>query len=83
MDDPPGTAEAIAAALATALVRKGALDTADIERAAADLDKRGGAANETAAHVLRCAALEAHAPPESDWRARRAREQFRIVQGEE
>lgn len=80
MDEPPCTAEAIATALTKALVRKGLLDCADINGTADELDADGEV---TAAHVMRCAAIEAKAPSVADWKAERARKRFRVIEGGE
>lgn len=84
MDDvPPSVGEAMAAALAKALIRKEVLDEADIAAAAADLDQQGGETNEAAAHILRCTVIEAFETPQSEWAAERARKRFRVVESGE
>lgn len=76
MDDAPPIAEDLVLAVTTALIRKGLLDESDIEAICVGL-------SEDAAHAVRCCVVEAAAPKESDWRAERARERFRVVGSEE
>jgi hypothetical protein len=70
--DEPLPSEEMTVALVTGLIRKGLIDEADVEQMCAGL-------SEDAAHQLRCCLVEASAPRESDWRAERARGQFRVV----
>lgn len=83
MDDEPEPTigEIMATALAKALVRKGVLDRADINAVADELDASAEPDDRTAAHVLRCTAIEAEAPPASEWAADRARARFRVIEG--
>lgn len=76
MDEPPCTAEAIASALTVTLLRKGVLDPDDIATAADSVE----AEDENAAHVLRCAVIEAEAPTQSEWLAEQARKRFRVIE---
>jgi hypothetical protein len=78
-DEPPTVGEALAAALAGALVKRGVLDADDIADAAARLDREGGEVNETAAHVLRCTVAEAG---ESEFAAKQARANLTVIRGE-
>lgn len=80
MEEPPCTAEAMASALTRAMIRKGLLNEADIAEAADELEATG---ENMAAHVMRCAAIEANAPAQSDWSADRARARFRVIEGGE
>lgn len=70
----------MATALAKALLVKGVLSDDDIIEAADELERQGEA---TAAHVLRCAVVEASAPSVADWKAERARKRFRVIEGGE
>ncbi|GAA4827473.1 hypothetical protein GCM10023232_27230 [Sphingosinicella ginsenosidimutans] len=84
MDEPePTIGEIIATALAKALVRKGVLDRDDIAAATDELSASAEPDDQTAAHVLRCAAIEAEAPTASEWGAERARARFRVIEGGE
>jgi hypothetical protein len=70
----------MASALTRAMIRKGLLEDSDIADAADELEAAG---EQTAAHVMRCAAIEAKAPAQSDWNADRARKRFRLIEGGE
>ena len=75
MDDAPQTiGEEIAMALVVQLLRKGAIDEADVDTMAEGL-------SDDAQHLLNCAIVEAAAPAASDWRAEKARGRFRVVDG--
>lgn len=64
------------AALLRHLVREGALDADDIGAIAGDLDSRG---EQDAAHQVRVALIEAHAPSQSEWEADRRRNRFHVI----
>lgn len=77
MDDaPPPVAEEIVMALLVRLLRRGVIDQDDIQAMAAEVGDDAG-------HLFNCAIVEASAPKESDWRAKRARAQFRVVESKE
>jgi hypothetical protein len=72
-------AEDMLIGLTTALIRKGVLDETDIGAAAAEIEAGGSESSRMAAHLLRLAAIEAAAPDQSDWEARRRRAQMHVV----
>jgi hypothetical protein len=61
------------------MIRSEAVDPDDIEGAAERLDKAG---DDEAAHALRCIALQAMVPDQSDWEADRRRNRFHVVEGD-
>lgn len=72
-------AEDMLIGLTTALIRKGVIDEADIGEAAAEIEAGGSESSAMAAHLLRLAAIEASAPDQTDWEAKRRRAQMRVV----
>lgn len=72
-------AERMLRAFLEQMIRTEAVDPDDIEAAAERLDKAG---DEEAAHSLRCIALQAMAPEQSDWEADRRRNRFHVVEGD-
>jgi len=65
-------------ALLVQMLRSEAIDPDDIADAAESLDKAG---DQEAAHGLRCLLLEASASEPSGWHAYRARNRFRVIDG--
>lgn len=62
-------------ALLVHLLRRGVIDQGDVHAMAAEVGDEAG-------HLFNCAIVEAAAPKESEWKARRARAQFRVVGNE-
>lgn len=64
-------------ALLEQLVRNGTLDADDITEMADRLEAAGDEAHAHAAHLTRCALIQASAPSQSDWEADWRRRQIR------
>ncbi len=75
-DEPVSIAEELVMALLVQLLRKGAIDEADIEAMTEGLSDGAG-------HLANCAIVEAAAPSTSEWKAEQARARFRVVKTED
>ena len=73
-DQPVTIAEELAAALIVRLLRRGVIDADDIEEMEMSQEARD---------VAMSLIVEAAAPTASEWRAEKARERFRVVDGGE